>query len=140
MPCCKLMLTKWYNMKAFAARYPRLMWGALLGGAGLLYLKVWLPVTNLGIPCVFHEVTGLFCPGCGITRALVSLLSLDLMQSFRYHPLIYILIPLYGVYMLTKRKGWRSASKLTMGTMLTLTILFGILRNIPYFAWLAPSI
>jgi len=133
------MLTKWRKVKAISVRWPHLMWGALLGGGGLLYLKVWLPITNLGIPCIFHEVTGLFCPGCGITRALTSLLSLDLMQSFQYHPLIYILIPLYGAYMLTKRKGWQSTSRLMMGTMLTLTLLFGILRNFPYFAWLAPG-
>lgn len=30
-----------------------------------------------GIPCVFHVVTGLKCPGCGNTTAVLALLSLD---------------------------------------------------------------
>ena len=30
---------------------------------------------NFGIPCLFYKITGYQCPGCGITRALFSLLE-----------------------------------------------------------------
>lgn len=41
-----------------------------------------------GAPCLFRLVTGLYCPGCGGTRALKAFLRGDLILSFLYHPLI----------------------------------------------------
>lgn len=43
------------------------------------------------MPCVFHLITGLYCPGCGGTRALLYLIHGQVLQSFIYHPLV-----LYG--------------------------------------------
>lgn len=43
-------------------------------------------------PCLFHELTGLYCPGCGGTRAVKYLLQGQLGLSVQYHPLV-----LYGV-------------------------------------------
>jgi hypothetical protein len=99
----------------------------------LLYLKVWLPVTAIGIPCVFHELTGLYCPGCGITRAALSLLRLDVAQAFKYNPLVFVLLPLYAIYLVTKQKQLRLTSNGIMAGMLILTLAFGLLRNIPMF-------
>lgn len=39
-------------------------------------------------PCILHTLTGLYCPGCGGTRACISFLSGDLYASFRYHPFV----------------------------------------------------
>ena len=36
--------------------------------------------------CVFKSHFGLECPGCGMQRALISLLKGNLLESFRYHP------------------------------------------------------
>lgn len=45
-------------------------------------------------PCMLHLLTGYYCPGCGGTRALTSLLKGDLIHSFLYHPVIvYAFIP-----------------------------------------------
>ena len=44
------------------------------------------------MPCLFHLLTGLYCPGCGGTRAVKYLLQGHWAQSFQYHPLV-----LYGV-------------------------------------------
>lgn len=44
--------------------------------------------TGFGLPCVFHSLTGLYCPGCGGTRAVRALLKGDLWMSFQYHPLV----------------------------------------------------
>ena len=43
---------------------------------------------NLNFPCLFHLVTGYYCPGCGGTRAIASLLHGQLFRSFLYHPVI----------------------------------------------------
>ena len=39
---------------------------------------------NIGIPCLFYQITGLKCPGCGITRLIFSLIKLDFRQAFFY--------------------------------------------------------
>ena len=50
------------------------------------------------IPCFFHKITGLYCPGCGITRMVLSLLHLDFYQAFRWNPFLFLLTPLFIVY------------------------------------------
>ncbi|OYW70538.1 MAG: hypothetical protein B7Z37_30420 [Verrucomicrobia bacterium 12-59-8] len=37
-------------------------------------------------PCVFAEITGLPCPGCGLTRATVALVEGDWRTSWAFHP------------------------------------------------------
>ena len=50
--------------------------GGILLGVGFAYL-IFVSLTGLGIPCPFHAVTGLHCPGCGVTRMCVALARLD---------------------------------------------------------------
>ena len=40
------------------------------------------------VPCLFHAMTGLYCPGCGGTRAVWYLLQGELLLSLRFHPLV----------------------------------------------------
>ena len=48
----------------------------LLGMAGLLY-GIFVSYTGLAIPCLFRKVTGLLCPGCGVTGMCVALVHLN---------------------------------------------------------------
>ena len=32
---------------------------------------------GVGLVCIFNKITGLHCSGCGMTRAVVSLMNLD---------------------------------------------------------------
>lgn len=41
-----------------------------------------------GFPCLFHFLTGFYCPGCGGTRAVRALLRGDVVKSFCYHPFV----------------------------------------------------
>lgn len=43
---------------------------------------------GIGMPCAFHSLTGLYCPGCGGTRAVKALLLGEFRMSFQYHPLV----------------------------------------------------
>ena len=47
--------------------------------------------------CPFKLFLHVECPGCGMTRAIISVLKLDFRQAFAYHPLFPIVI-LGGVY------------------------------------------
>lgn len=39
--------------------------------------------------CPFYTITGIPCPGCGMTRALFAALHMDWRQALRWNPMIY---------------------------------------------------
>ena len=51
------------------------------------------------VKCSFHTLTGLYCPGCGGTRAVVFLLKGDLLKSFLYHPFVLYCVIFYILFM-----------------------------------------
>jgi hypothetical protein len=60
---------------------------AVLGVAAVAAAQVSSSmIFGLGIPCTFHAVTGQPCPGCGLTRSVMSLLRGHVGESFLYHP------------------------------------------------------
>lgn len=55
--------------------------------AALIYRDWFLP--RFGEPgCVFQRLFGIYCPGCGGTRAVFALLRGDILLSLYYHPLV----------------------------------------------------
>ncbi len=100
-------------------------------------------VATVGLPCIFHKLTGLFCPGCGATRAVWSLTRGDLGGAVHQNGwLICLVIPLVitlGISELAKGKllGEKVApfrGKLTYLTAYA-AIAFFILRNLPFAAF-----
>lgn len=51
-------------------------------------LQILWDIVRQGVPCLFHLLTGLYCPGCGGTRAVWYLLHGRIFESIRYHPLV----------------------------------------------------
>lgn len=102
---------------------------------------------NIGIPCVIHEITGLYCPGCGITRAIFYLLDLKPIEAIKSNILMFILSPFIIIYLINYIKIYlqnknedpsKIFPKKLWYTLLVITIIFGIIRNINYFSWLQP--
>lgn len=99
---------------------------------------------DIGIPCIFYEVTGLYCPGCGITRLCVSLFEGDLYQAFRYNPIIFIDVPIIFILfvldiLLKDKKIIKKITNVLIIILVVITVIFGVLRNIPAFSFLAPT-
>ena len=65
---------------------------ALLLAAGLGY-ALWVRLTGLAIPCPFRAVTGLLCPGCGVTRLCLALLRGDFPAAWSANPVLLLLLP-----------------------------------------------
>lgn len=59
-------------------------------------------------PCIFRLLTGLYCPGCGGTRAVRYLLKGQLQNSIQYHPLI-----LYAAVLLLAECAGAGLAKVT---------------------------
>ena len=91
----------------------------------------WLP------RCMFHQLTGLYCPGCGATRALSAMLHCDLKSSLHNNLLLFPLLALIAVLIV---KPGISLKRPVAVTILAVVLLFTILRNIPVapFTYLAP--
>jgi hypothetical protein len=66
---------------------------AMLGGIGVIggwVLYTFPPVTAGFYPqCLFHQLTGLDCPGCGTTRALHALLHGRVLEALRFNPFLF---------------------------------------------------
>lgn len=139
MHWCNLMSIVWYKQLSARLRSRRLLGAAGLGMGALLYIKIWLPATGLGIPCVWNKITGMYSPGCGITRAVAALLEGQLYQAFRYNMLVFFLAPLFVAYWVAERNRMKRVSRIIMTVMLTATLLFGLLRNFQLLSWLAPT-
>lgn len=97
----------------------------------------------IAIPCFFNKVTGFYCPGCGITRAIRSLLKGDLYSSFRNNLLLYTVFPILFILeimniKLKKSKEFKKMYNVMIVCLLIFTITFGVLRNFPTFSEIAP--
>lgn len=98
---------------------------------------------NLSIPCIFHKVTDFYCPGCGVTRMIFSIFKLNFYQAFRYNPLLYIFLILFLINFIVKiifKKYYIIFNNKTNIVLLIIVIIFGVVRNIPVFAYLVPTI
>jgi len=67
-------------------------------------LALWVV---MDLPCVFRHVTGIPCPGCGLSRAWLAALRLDFPAAFRYHPIFWS-VPLLILYYLRDGRLFRS--------------------------------
>lgn len=54
------------------------------------------------IPCFFTAVLGLYCPGCGGTRALSALLHGHFLKAIWYHPFVPYFAVIYLGFLLTQ--------------------------------------
>ncbi len=119
-------------------------WAAwvMLGLGALLLLAFFLHNGHSPFPrCYFHEWTGLYCAGCGTTRATYAQLDGRFADAFRFNPLWVILLPIIALGII----GWVRGIRLEVGPrgawMLGGIVLsFMVLRNCPVwpFTLLAP--
>lgn len=104
---------------------------------GLGY-ALWVHLTHLSIPCPFHAVTGLLCPGCGVTRLCLALLRLDVAGAWQANAVLLALMPILAVML-----GYRAVVYVRQGHvptrpwetwvwsgMTVVLLIWGVARNI----------
>ena len=129
-------------MKQFLTRQKLITLGVLfiLGTAACIVLLIAPPGSPHGkwLPkCMFYRWTGLYCPGCGATRALSSLLRGDIRASLHNNAMLVPMLSLIAVMLL---KPEISLKRPVAIAIIAVILAFTILRNIPYapFTLLAP--
>jgi hypothetical protein len=129
------------------------VWAVVLGMLVVSLLAFALyrfgPSASFFPGCLFHRLTGLQCPGCGMTRAAYATLHGRLGEAFRFNPVGMVLFPAALVGMGLELIGWvrgkplpprfRVGGRWAWGIAGVL-LVFWILRNIPVwpFTLLAP--
>jgi hypothetical protein len=95
--------------------------------------------------CPFLAVTGWFCPGCGSLRALHALAHGDLRAALAHNPLLVLTVPAllgwWAAWLVRSVRGrprrW-VAPAWTIWAFLAVVLVFGVARNLPGAAFLAP--
>ena len=116
-----LLKTKPQNLKQENPKLEdQLFWIGITALAGAVALAVlyqcvfrhYLPT----VPCFFNVFFGIYCPGCGGTRALIALLHGHVLKALWYHPFVPYFAVVYLGFLLTqglqrlgvkKIRGWR---------------------------------
>ena len=113
----------------------------LIGAAVLLCgcaYSVFFYKTGIGIPCLFHLITGFKCPGCGITRMLISMMHLDFAAAFHYNAVVFCMLPvllLLLIYCIVRyiRYGTHKigkAAEVICWILVCALLIWGIVRNV----------
>lgn len=102
-------------------------WLPAFAAVALLYGGMFL----LGITCPIKFLTGVSCAGCGMTRAWLSLLRLDVRSAFIYHPLFWA--PPVAVWVLLCRnkmsKTWLRLILFTMAVLFVIVYLYRMISG-----------
>lgn len=119
----------------------------IIAAGAVLLLYFFVEPKNGNLPkCFFHELTGLYCPGCGVQRSFHALLHGHVLTAIDYNLLFILFLPLIIYFTLSFVLGnkyssssfiYRSAFSFTV---VIVVVSFWVLRNIPVtpFSWLAP--
>ncbi|WMJ70750.1 DUF2752 domain-containing protein [Stenotrophomonas sp. 24(2023)] len=120
----------------------------LAAGAALVLRHVNPYTPGNPLPsCPLYALTGLYCPGCGSTRCLYSLVHFDLPGAMAMNPLLVISLPLL-LLMLLNMAGIRPRlldplMRVLASPTFWLWLLpgYALLRNLPWppFTALAPA-
>ena len=120
--------------------------GVLVAGAAVLILFFCDPLRVPIYPqCLFHQMTGLDCPGCGSLRAMHALLHGNIVAAVHFNAFLVLSLPLFawvGFVFLRRRKMSSSfqLKPVWMWLYLAAFAIFAIARNlpVPLFAAFAP--
>jgi len=107
--------------------------GVFLCG-GVLALSFILPLPRGGAilgmpsPCPFFHLTGLPCPGCGLTRAFVCVAHGHWGEAFRWHPLGPLLFGAAWLYVVGTLLKWRwpDEKRLSVALATALIVCWGL--------------
>lgn len=127
------MLSKLFS--SWQNRY-RLTILSILGAYFLVYISSLLDPYQEHSVCVFKNLTGYPCPGCGMTRSTISLFKGHFIQSIMWNPLAIIVnimaitALIWMVYdLIIKKPSFDKFSKIKLHPVYLIIIALIVLAN-----------
>ncbi len=130
----------------------KIIYGGLLIALAALAVLFYVldPAEHVFFPrCIFHSLSGWYCPGCGSQRAIHSLLHLNItgvvQNNILFLPAVLVIFYHYTHSILNKKFNWRLPNilylKNTPWVIFGIILLFWVLRNLTVypFSVLAPG-
>ena len=109
----------------------QLFWlGLLFAGAGTALALIWfflVPAQWKPDACVWDRMFGIYCPGCGGTRAVRALMQGRLLESLWYHPLVPYTAVVFGAFMVSQAFARLTGYRYTKGIKFHAWYLYGAL-------------
>lgn len=96
-----------------------------------LFIKKFAKIT--GSICLIRGVTGVPCPSCGMSRAIIAFINGDIINAFKFHPLLWLPFILF-VLIVFKRKFFK---QIIIGAII-LTMSVYIFRMAMFFPDIEP--
>lgn len=97
---------------------------------GLAFLALWQPSDDGITICPFANITGMACPGCGLSRAFSWMIRGDLTRALTYHPMAPLIAlqagAIWGWWMLRRRGVEIDQRWLDVGLVVTGALLVGV--------------
>lgn len=90
---------------------------------------LYTAMESIGITCPIKFITGISCAGCGMSRAWMAFLQLDIAKAFAYHPLFW-LVPIAVIVLLCKSKINIKIYKIFMFTIVAAFVIVYMYRMI----------
>jgi hypothetical protein len=95
--------------------------------------------------CLFHALTGLYCPGCGATRAAYQLLHGHILRALHDNALFILTLTVlaaqgawFAVRKIRHQPATSAVPPKALWTFFILAVVFTILRNLPAFPFFSP--
>jgi len=123
--------------------------GVFAVAVGALVVGYFNPMTAGFFPaCPLHALTGLNCPGCGLTRGFRALFDGDILSALHFNALLpvylFVFIYLFAAMISIALKGRSLSFNIFrpnfIWSFFVIALVFGVVRNFPVypFTLLAP--
>ena len=109
--------------------------------AAVMFVLFWALYIKRPLPCILYVTTGLYCPSCGATRAIIFLAHGDIINALKCNAMITVtILPLLftvteiwidAVFCRNKQFVLSKKAIIIFCVFAAIYILFGAVRNIP---------
>ena len=98
-------MNKYFNFINKNIKFGKILILVLLGLSIIfLLIKKFSKIT--GSICLIRGLTGIPCPSCGMSRAIIAFINGDIINAFRFHPLFWLPFILF-ILIVFKRKFFK---------------------------------